>query len=959
MHGDTRKTGSSSGSGDELPPGTMIGPWAVEGVLGRGGMGVVYQGRHTRTNEGVAIKMLLQAGDPGLEKRLRREANVISRLDHPSVVELIDTGRMADGRPFIAMELVEGEDLKTLARSGDLEVAAGARLIAEVARAINHAHGLGVLHRDIKPANILVPTSGPPKILDFGLAKAISETSPGDPDSNRHALTAAGMVIGTFAYMAPEQLGESSELTGAADIYGLAASLYEVIAGRPPFQGASAANIISGILNREPDPPSEIRKHRGEANRLAARLDEVCLTSLAKEPNDRHETAAAFADAIERAIAEARRATRTTGRRRVSRGSGKISRTSSSSGRVRVVRTADGRETTVRLPEQSNSALFIAIGVGALLLVAVGLLAIGGGGEPPDPGPDIAGGSGAAGSGAGTGPPDRPDPPDPGPPPPDAADRAHDAVEEALTQRDFAAGLDAIRALDVRDVAEIDRLIDARSKRPAKMRGALLAWLALERAVAGDLEGGRVAAATAGAEGRASLIVGLANAYLTLIDEATRGDPRRAADALGEPSLTDVIGSDVHDAFAALVAGRGLIVATISGEAPPVGVIDAGSIAGADVYRLAEDPVTLLTAARALTARVTKGIAEAPGPVRERVERAARRVLGHAKSFYGSHDLRLSGIDDAGLILAGFGADPSRWQRLNDGIGLAAETDGPTLESGSLDLVVPNAERFVAIEVRLASSGGEHPRALIEAAGAGVLVRAAPISSAPRGTAGRVELSRYPAPGGTGEDLVARAWPERGVAVVSPKALYAVASWPELERGDLRVLPAPKTLVREIVLRRAKNPWPGVDAFLGSESSGGGAVTFAKPGLKVTGCIDRDAVRLAPHAWPRDNALAFGPEGTLIEFEFEGPPGRGPVCLVLKHLAALGGRMPSYAPVTASVNGVEVASTFSPNGDAGTSSGFFEITDLVRPGTNSFRLEVAADAQATHGYWFYGVEIRW
>jgi WD40 repeat protein/serine/threonine protein kinase len=254
--------------------------------LGRGGMGVVYKARHLQLNRIVALKMILAGEHADADKlaRFHKEAEAVARLRHPNIVEIYDIG-MANGMPYFALEYLPAGSLRQLFQQGPQPSRRSAELLATLAQAVHTAHLAGIVHRDLNPTNVLLAEDGTAKITDFGVAKR-SET-PGQ--------TQMGQIIGTPAYMAPEQAkGESKNVGPVSDVYALGAILYEALTGRSPFQGKTVMEILRKVQRDEPVPPRQL------AAKVPADLETVCLKALRKEPSERYATAQEFADELDR-----------------------------------------------------------------------------------------------------------------------------------------------------------------------------------------------------------------------------------------------------------------------------------------------------------------------------------------------------------------------------------------------------------------------------------------------------------------------------------------------------------------------------------------------------------------------------------------------------------------------------------------------------------------------------------
>jgi len=296
-----------------LHAGSRLGPHEIVSALGAGGMGEVYRARDTRLGRDVAVKVLPQhlTSSDGARARFEREARLVSGLSHPNIGALYDIGREGS-TDYLVMELVDGESLAERILRGPLPTADVLRIGAQIADALDAAHRAGVVHRDLKPANVMLSRSGA-KLMDFGLARAGGPMRAGS--SSGHALTHAatvagaltteGSLIGTFQYMAPEQL-EGHDADERSDLWALGCVLYEMAAGRRAFDGPSQASLISAIMKEEPRPLGEI------ATMTPANLDLAVRACLAKDPDQRWQSAHDLALALRWRLADGAGAVRVT-----------------------------------------------------------------------------------------------------------------------------------------------------------------------------------------------------------------------------------------------------------------------------------------------------------------------------------------------------------------------------------------------------------------------------------------------------------------------------------------------------------------------------------------------------------------------------------------------------------------------------------------------------------------------
>lgn len=266
----------------EEPPPSRFGDYEILHEIGRGGMGIVYRARQISLQRDVAIKMTLQGALTGgaERERFRVEAESAAKLEHPNIVPVHDVGEY-EGRPYLSMQLVDGQTLAERLRQGPLPPVDAARILLPVCRAVAFAHRRGVLHRDLKPSNILLDRNDVPHLTDFGLAKAIE---------NEVSLTRTGAALGTPAYIPPEQAaGNRGECGPASDVYSLGAVLFHAITGRPPFAGASPVETVLMVLEQEPPLP------RALYPKVDRDLEMIALKCLQKPIDLRYESADALA----------------------------------------------------------------------------------------------------------------------------------------------------------------------------------------------------------------------------------------------------------------------------------------------------------------------------------------------------------------------------------------------------------------------------------------------------------------------------------------------------------------------------------------------------------------------------------------------------------------------------------------------------------------------------------------
>ncbi|MCW2810859.1 MAG: pknB, partial [Friedmanniella sp.] len=275
---------------------TLGGRYVTGALLGRGGMAQVHRAVDLRLDRAVAVKRLSVelASDPSFQARFRREAHAVASLNHPAIAAVFDTGEELDpvtgvSVPYIVMELVEGETLRTVLEDGPrLEPVRALQIASGVLAALEHSHRSGIIHRDIKPANVMVTAQGAVKVMDFGIARSLGDTSA--------SLTQTSAVVGTAQYLSPEQ-ARGERVDHRTDIYSAGCLLYELLVGRPPFVGDSSLSVAYQHVREPPVPPSRIHPD------ITADMDAVVLRALAKDPAARYQSAGEMAADIDRVLA--------------------------------------------------------------------------------------------------------------------------------------------------------------------------------------------------------------------------------------------------------------------------------------------------------------------------------------------------------------------------------------------------------------------------------------------------------------------------------------------------------------------------------------------------------------------------------------------------------------------------------------------------------------------------------
>ena len=280
-----------AGERSALPRAVCIGRYELRDVLGGGGQGVVYKAlQRGAVEQTVAIKTLRAEGlaAEGDVKKFLQEMRLMTELDHPGLVSILDSG-IEDGRPFLAMPLMVGGSLTSRLKDGGLpDPKTAARWMAEIARAVQYLHDKNMVHRDLKPSNILFDAHGQPRVADFGLMRLVEQ-------AGGTGQASAVVLEGTASYMAPEQAaGRIKSVGRRTDIYGMGAILYEILTSRPPFRTDSFMKTLARVIEDEPEPPRRLRPE------IPVELEAICLKCLAKDPGVRYDSAGKLADELDR-----------------------------------------------------------------------------------------------------------------------------------------------------------------------------------------------------------------------------------------------------------------------------------------------------------------------------------------------------------------------------------------------------------------------------------------------------------------------------------------------------------------------------------------------------------------------------------------------------------------------------------------------------------------------------------
>jgi len=277
---EPRDTGVHSTAEYLLEPGTVLGEYQVEGMVGEGAMGTVFRATHPMIGKRAALKVLkahLCRDDKAID-RFMDEARAVNAIGHPNIVDIFAFGEMPDGRRYFVMELLAGKTLRDHVRAGRSSLPEMARIVRTLARALEAAHGKGIVHRDLKPENVILVDMGDEpalvKLLDFGVAKLARENEPLEHQPS-------GLIIGTPMYISPEQARDSEDAGWASDVYSLGCIAFELLTGRPPFQRETMMEMLTAHVTEPPVAPSSL------VPEIPDEIDELILKMLAKNPLDR------------------------------------------------------------------------------------------------------------------------------------------------------------------------------------------------------------------------------------------------------------------------------------------------------------------------------------------------------------------------------------------------------------------------------------------------------------------------------------------------------------------------------------------------------------------------------------------------------------------------------------------------------------------------------------------------
>jgi serine/threonine-protein kinase len=367
LTGDSRARvaarGATAARPDPMVGMTLVDRYQVTRKLGEGGMGAVYEARHTLIGKRVAIKVLLDkyAQKETVIRRLQQEARLASAIGHPNIVDITDFGKTEDGRTFVVMEYLDGESLAQLiAREGPIAPDRALALTRQVADALAAAHAKGIIHRDVKPENIFICKRDERdyvKVVDFGISKSLK---PGEQEPESPRLTQTGMVLGTPLYMSPEQARGEDQLDHRIDVYALGVILYEMITGEVPFRGTNYLGIISQVLTQDVVPPRLLRPDLA----ISEACERVILKAMAKDRDERYQSMAELTADLERLITGDQNVTAAVPTSGVAAAVPESGMTTAP-----VRRTTTTQITMRRLPGWAAGLILVALGVGVFALV--------------------------------------------------------------------------------------------------------------------------------------------------------------------------------------------------------------------------------------------------------------------------------------------------------------------------------------------------------------------------------------------------------------------------------------------------------------------------------------------------------------------------------------------------------------------------------------------------------------